>query len=520
MSGFSFDWTETHARSNPDALALIDLPSGREFSYGQLAKRVGALSAVLAKRFRIGPGDRVAVSAGNRADFFTLQFACWRIGAIFAPTNWRLSLGELKSVLAIAEPSLFLCDEPLELDQAGMQQVHMPDLQLGIDRLMEGDEQPGPHFVSEDDQRVLTLVFTSGTTGKPKAVPYTERMVTCCALHAAAHSMVDADTRTLLVAPLFHSAGLFAMTTTAFHFGGMVAVDNVWEPERCLAMLADKGLGISHFNGVPTIFNQLTELPQFAAADLSHVKLLGIGSAPISRELLACWQSKGVLLAQSYGSTEAFGVSVTPAREAAHFLGSAGTPMMHSQVRIVLDGENVPLGDVGEVWVQGPSVMPGYWRDAGGRKGEVFADGWLKTGDLGRMDERGTLFIVGRLKDMIISGGENIYPAEIEHALTRQPAIRAVAIVGAPHEKWGETPVAVIEFHPGESWDLQELREFCKANLAGYKVPTHWFEAEMLPHNAQGKVAKPELQAAVLAMLSSKQSQGGLRLISSAEKIA
>lgn len=433
------------------------------------------------------------------------------MGAIFNPLNWRLTARELANAVGVSTPKVLFSDTQLGCELPGTNEIVFDDVQEGIDQLIEGRLSSETAFVSDSDERVLTLLFTSGTTGQPKAVPYTERMVMCSVVHAAAHGMTDGKTRSLVLAPLFHSAGLFAGTTPAFHFGGSVAVDNVWDPAKCLALLSEKSLGISHFNGVPTIFKQLAELSEFESADLSHVKVLGIGSAPISRELLEKWECKGVALTQSYGLTEAFGVSITPADDAEHFIGSAGLPMIHSQIRLVANGKDVDAGEVGEIWVRGASVLPHYWGDSSRSKEAGFVDGWLRTGDLGMQDERGALFIVDRLKDMIISGGENIYPAEIEHLIAEHPSVRCVAVVGSPHEKWGEVPVAIIEPRDGHSLNMEELRDFCRDGLAGYKVPRHWFETTSIEHTAQGKVARQELREEVGKAIVGKQTKGALK---------
>jgi fatty-acyl-CoA synthase len=512
VDSFCFDWVERHARFRPDATALVDLPSDRRFEYGALSDRIQRLAGILADAYSIEPGDRVAIAARNRADHFTVQFACWKLGAVFVPLNWRLSEAELKEIVAIAAPKVLITDTSIALASSNIHQLEFPDLQAGIDELVAGATPRVGAHISDDPNRTLTLLFTSGTTGKPKAVPYNETMIICSVLHAAVHAMVDRSTRTLLVAPLFHSAGLFAATTTAFHYGGSVAVDNKWDPEECLSRLSDKELQITHFNGVPTMFKQLAELPQFDEADLSHMRMLGIGSAPISRELLDRWSRKGVFLSQSYGLTEAFGVSITPAEDAEHFVGSAGLPMIHSTIRLVRDGQDAETGEVGEIWVRGPSVMPGYWQDSDGET-NTFVDGWFPTGDLAKQDERGALFIVDRLKDMIISGGENIYPAEIEHVLATHPAVRSAAVIGAPHDHWGETPVAVIEARNGHSVVTEDLRRFCLERLARFKVPTLWFETPSFEHTAQGKLDKNELREEVLEkMLAGTERPGRGRI--------
>lgn len=511
-SDLSFEWVQSHARYQPDALAVHDLSSGRRFTYQAFADRIDRLASLLRDEFGVAAGSHLACLCRNSADVFALQFAAWKVGAAFVPLNWRLVDAEIAEIFALLSPTLLALDDTQKRSLPGCPILALDRHGEQLDRLIaERDRLDGePRNAGPD--RVLSILFTSGTTGRPKGIPYTERMLANIVLHAGVHAGVTGNTRTLLCAPMFHSAGLFAATTPAFHYGGAVLITDGWDAAACLGFLTDVDLGISHFNGVPEHFNQIARLPAFGDATFASLELLGIGSAPISERLLERWADKGVPLTQSYGLTEAFGVSITPPGRAAEFLGSAGLPMMHTAMRLVSDGRDVARGEVGEIWVRGAGVMRGYWQDAEATAA-AFEDGWLKTGDLARQDERGAYYIVDRLSDMIISGGENIYPAEIELALEKHPQVRSAAIVGVPDARWGETPAAIVTAATATLLNLESLVEHCRRELAGYKLPRYWFSVPQLPRTPQGKLRKEDLQRTVADLVAGKPNLQEMGLI-------
>jgi fatty-acyl-CoA synthase len=492
-----YDWLAYYAEFDPGRLAAVDLATGRRWSYGQFHERVTRLATGLRERHGLGPGARVAFVAQNSTDHFETLFACWKLGAIFVPLNWRLSPVELGRILEHARPAVVICDaafEPL-LGGYGSPRVRRTG---GADDEYEqliAAHEPRVRMQDATYDTVNMLIYTSGTTGRPKGVIYTHRMTHNIVLHAALHARVRAHSRSLTYAPLFHSAGLCATTLPQFHYGGVVVVMRTWDPQACLAHLSDPELAITHTVGVPTTFLQLSELPGFAAAPFSALEVCGVGGAPVPHHLLEVWQRKGLFLSQSYGMTEAFSVSFCPPEKSAEQIGSAGHALLHVDVRIGdADGRELPRGAVGEVQVRGPGVTPGYWEDADATATAFTADGWFRSGDAARMMEDGTIWIVDRIKDMYISGGENVYPAEIEDVIGSFDEVSQCAVIGVPDPKWGEVGVALVQLRAGASLGEEDVLARCRERLARYKVPRRIEFAAALPLSPQGKVLKHELR--------------------------
>ncbi|MFT7287582.1 MAG: fatty-acyl-CoA synthase [Halieaceae bacterium] len=495
-----YDWLAYHARTSPDRRALVDMATGRSFSYGEFNDRATRLATGLRDSYDVARGDRVATLAHNSSDMFEVLFACWKLGAIFTPLNWRLHARELAQVLEHASPVVIVCDDALRssiVESSIAVLARGDDANVGYERLIADS---GTHVVMPPDltyDDVHSILYTSGTTGKPKGAIYTHRMAMNTVLSSATHGGLDRNSHTLVFAPLFHAAPLYAGGVPLFHFGGTVFVMPGWDASACLKYICDPHMGITHFNGVPTNFITMQELPEFETAAFPTVRMFGIGSAPISLDLLERWQAKGALLTQSYGMTEAFSVTLTSldTTEARSQVGTAGRPMLHVELRVAsADGAEKPTGEVGEIHVRGPGVIPGYYREPELSKAAFFADGWFRTGDAGRINADGTLTVVDRIKDMFISGGENIYPSEIEDVLAKLDAVSQVAVIGIPHAKWGEAGLALIVLRPGSQMCEAEALEACGNSLARYKIPKRVLFIESLPLSPQGKVLKRELR--------------------------
>ena len=491
-----YDWLAYHARHNADAPACVDLGSGRRFSYAEMNERSTRLATGLAAEHGVGKGDRVAIIAANSTDFFELMFACWKLGALFMPLNWRLHAQEIAALLAHGEPKLLFCDEDFAPLTEGWEQgaTLMRRAGSGSDheRLIarHAPNAVMPELTGDD---LNCLLYTSGTTGRPKGVMYNYRMTHNTVLCAALHAGLTRDSLSLTYAPLFHTAGLNG-ATPLFHYGACLYLMPGWDAEKCLNYLVDPDMGITHCIGVPTHYVMMSELPEFEHASFPTLVCLGVGSAPVSMQLLRTWEAKGVALAQSYGLTECFSVTLTPPHRAREMLGSAGHAMMHVDVQVGDDeGKELPRGEMGEIQLRGPGVTPGYWRDP-----ELTAasrvNGWFRTGDGGRMDAHGTLVIVDRIKDMFISGGENIYPTEIENVVVKMPAVSMVGVIGVPDPKWGEVGMALVLPRKGERVTAGEVLAQCHNHLARYKIPKKVKIVSELPISPQGKLLKTELR--------------------------
>ncbi len=495
---FSIDWLDYHARYDGDLIAAVDVDTGQRFTYRQFNDRLRRLANGLRTRHGVRQGDRVALIAHNCTAVFETLFACWELGAALMPLNWRLSPREVAALLAHGSPRAVICDEEFAGLVDGVDApvlMRAPDSDGGEYEALIAASEPDvpPVHLTIDD--LSTLLYTSGTTGQPKGVIGTFRMMRDTIIHAALHGALNATSRSLTAAPMFHSAGLYGFSMPVFHYGGTLYVMKKWDPERYLDLMTDPEIGITHTIGVPMQYAMIAQLPQFKRASFPALQVAGVGAAPVPRDLLETWAAKGVDLAQSYGLTEAFSVAFLPPQTARKKLGSVGHRMMHTRLKVAdAEGNRVDPGVVGEIMIKGPAVTPGYWQDPE-ETAKAYLDGWFRTGDAARIEPDGTIYIVDRYKDVYISGGENVYPAEVENALDDIPGVVAASVVGVPDDKWGEVGFAAVQLGPGASLAEDEIRKHLLEHLARFKVPQHYRFVDALPMSAQGKVVKAEVKA-------------------------
>lgn len=498
------DWIARHAVRYSDKVAAVDLHTGRRFSYRELHRRVGRLAGHLRDHCGVQAGDRVAHLGPSTTDVYEIQFACQRLGAVFLPMNWRLALPELDFIVGDAEPTVLFYDrEFTETAQA----LSSDKLRYRVEMRVDGEgspyemgiasASPVEQMVPATHDDVIAIMYTSGTTGRPKGALLTHGMTFYNAVNLSGPAQITRDAVHLVVLPLFHTGGLNCYSNVVFHAGGTNLVVRSFDVTECLKQLLDPELGVTHFFGVPNHYQAMSELPEFTEASLGHLVTCGVGAAPCPHTMLEIWGEKNVPLQQGYGLTETSPtVLVLEHHEAMRRIGSAGLPAMHTDVRLVgADGTNVSRpGEVGEIWVRGPNVTPGYFnREEATRL--AFDGEWLKTGDAATRDEDGYYTIVDRWKDMYISGGENVYPAEVEDAIYELDAVAEVAVVGIKDEKWGEVGFAVIALKADHSVSEQEVIEHCRARLARFKAPKAVRFVARLSRNASGKVRKHELRA-------------------------
>lgn len=502
MSLPAYDWIAHHARNSPGTLAAHDLGEARKLTYLQLDARIARLASWLQSR-GVGRGDRAAILAQNCTDFFELQFACGRLGAVFVPLNWRLTVPELRFIVGDAAPKVLIHDPEfsetavaLTATVAGLTLLERRGPHSAYEAAL-GSVQPLPTEacarITHDD--VSTIMYTSGTTGRPKGAMITHGMTFWNVVNLGGPAEISYASVFLCVLPLFHTGGLNCYSNPVFHAGGTVIVPRAFEPGEALALIHDPQVGLTHFFGVPAHYQFMCQHEQFAHTDLSRIKVAGVGGAPMPVPLLEIWLARGVALNQGYGMTETSpAVLVLDRRDAARKIGSAGQKVLHTEVRIVDEtGLDVPVGEMGELWVRGPNITPGYWNRPDANLSS-FTDGWLHTGDAARVDEEGFYYIVDRTKDMYISGGENVYPAEVESVLYQLPELAEAAIIGVADERWGEVGKAIVVLKPGCSLSAEQIIDHCRDNLARFKLPRSVQFVEALPRNATGKVHKPTLR--------------------------
>jgi fatty-acyl-CoA synthase len=496
------DWIAHHARFAPGAEAAHDLASGRRFTYAAFDERITRAALWLRQDFAIAPGDRVAVLSMNDTDVFELQFACRRLGAIFLPLNWRLAVPELEFICKDANPvALIHGDEFADAAQqvarlAGVR--HTANLANGKPSAYEAGLAAArgeiePPTLDLDD--IWTIMYTSGTTGRPKGAQITYRMCVFNGIQCAMTVGLTAATRNLVLLPTFHTGGLNVYANPTFHTGGCNIVMRSFDPGYFLRLLTDKQLNLTHLLGVPTNFLMLAQEKGFADADFSHIQRFGIGGAAAPLALLEDYGRKNIMMQQGWGMTETGPLGLMLSAEMARAkVGSSGLPPLYVRLKICdPEGNTVQQGETGELMIKGPTVTPGYWNRAEANRTSFTADGWFHTGDAARQDEDSYYFIVDRWKDMFISGGENVYPVEVENVIYQLGGVLENAVVGVPHEKWGEVGRAFVVLKPGVNLDEQAVLQHCDSQLARYKVPKEVCFVGELPHNATGKVLKHQL---------------------------
>ncbi|PSL51869.1 fatty-acyl-CoA synthase [Saccharothrix carnea] len=482
-------WPYRRARMSPGRVAIVHSGS---VTYARFAVRVTRLAHRL-RAAGVGPGDRVAYLGPNHPSFVEAMFAAHVLGAIFVPVNFRLTAPEVGHVLADSGPSLLVhapqCAEVVR--GSGF-----PGAVVAVDEgyeqwLAEGSADPIDEVVDVDDAALI--LYTSGTTGRPKGAVLTHANLIWNTYNLLVGMDITSSERTLVSAPLFHVAALAQTLLPTFIKGGRVVITSSWDVDRVYDVIERER--ITYAFGVATMYADLAASPRWATADLSSLRHLLCGGAAVPDSLIRAYQARGLTFCQGYGLTEAApGATFLEAGESVRKVGSAGVPVFFGDVRVVRDeGVDAAVDEPGEVLVRGPNVTPGYWRDPGATAAAFHPDGWFRTGDVGRFDLDGHLFVVDRLKDMFISGGENVYPAEVENALVEHPDVVEAAVIGVPDPRWGEVGRAFVRCAAGGPSPAQ-LRAFLLTRLAKYKVPVHIDLVDHLPRTASGKVHKPALR--------------------------
>ena len=490
------DWIGRWGHSFPEKEALVDAIKNRRYTYGQLADDIYRLANFLRRDLDIRQGDRVACLSLNRAEYITLFFALSRLGAILVPLNFRLAPAEFIYFLEDATPkALFFDKDHLERIGGFKTDVSLDhyvcfDDDDSLGRSLPGvwetlsiEPPPGVEIGPDDPQ---LIIYTSGTTGLPKGVILTHGMLTWNSINTVLGWDMRSQDKTILHAAMFYTAGWNVFTLPLVYCRGVNILIQSFEPDLILDLIEREGVSI--FFGVPTMFQMLIDSPKFPTTDFSSVRFMVSGGAPLSHDILETFKTrKSIRIWEGYGLTE-----VGPNNFLANGKpGTLGQPMPHVDVKIVDPrGNDLPAGEEGEILLRGPHTCAGYWNKPD-ETADAFANGWFKTGDLGRVDTDGHFSIVGRLKDMIISGGANIYPAEIERAIEAHPAVAGAAVIGVPDPKWGEVGKAIIELQPGKALTLEDLSNFLGQNLGKFKLPRYLSVVDTLPRTpASGKVQK------------------------------
>jgi fatty-acyl-CoA synthase len=495
------DWVARGRASWPTRVAVVDDARGQSFTYAELDRRSDAVAGWLRAR-GVGRGDRVGALAHNGVEMFDLLFACGKLGALFVPYNWRLARPELEAVVRMTSPHVLFCSRDLlgSGRAAAVGDALVVDLGApgeaadGYDEILRASAAPVREEALEAEDPWV-LLFTGGTTGLPKAVKVSHRMAAWNVLTTTIHH-VRHDDVTVVHTPMFHTGGLFVHALPVLTLGGKVIILRRWDVKKVLDLVPRERLTV--FFAVPPQLQEMAAQEGFRRADLSSVRLLISGGAPMPLHLPRVYKdAHGIPVAQGFGMTE-FGPNalMLAPEDAESRVGSIGRPNTFvDAVVMALDGAIAAEGEIGELCLRGGGLCSGYFGVHGDARSE---DGWFHTGDLARQDG-GYFTIVGRLKDMFVSGGENVYPLEIEDALYGAESVRQCAVIGVPHEKWGEVGRAFVVLHEGAQATEAELLAFLRTRLAGYKVPKRLEIVDALPLSAAGKILKTELRSRVVA---------------------
>ena len=487
-------WLESLAREQPDRPALHF--GGRDIGYRGLRERAEHVSRNLAD-CRVSPGDRLAYLGGNHPELVALVFACALAKVVLVPLNWRLSSAELTATVRDCAPRMLLCDAEFgdvgrAVASAG--RTRFIPLRRGDGAWLEWPALPSfrQPVAPPSATDLLLLMYTSGTTGIPKGAAHTQEGTDSNADNAIQGYGLTQDDNVLVNLPLFHVGGLTMLTLPALKAGATVTLHRRFDAGLTLRAIPDRR--ITMMLAVATTLKALYEHPLWHSTDLSSLRLVMTGASIIGADLMRPLFDRGVIASQVFGATEMGVGTCLPACDALRKIGSVGLPAGHRTMRLVArDGSLVEPGEVGEFIAGGPGLMRGYWGDPAGTA-ECLENGHFRTGDLGTCDQDGYYTIVSRKKETIISGGENIYPAEIENLLSRSPDIAEAAVVGRLDERWGEVPVAFVVKRPGSDLSEEAVRALLRSSLSGYKQPRQIVFVDALPRNAMGKIVRPELR--------------------------
>jgi fatty-acyl-CoA synthase len=494
------------ARLSPDAVALIHVPTRRQFTYADLNRRAVQCARVWTDLCSLVPGDRVCILSENRVEYIDAFWAAGKSGIVLVPLGTRSTAHELCQILTDCGPRCLMYSARYEKLAQELHQLvafeHLIslDAEEGVPTALSfvqaiGRVRPDPLATRLQPENLFCLLYTSGTTGRPKGVMIPHRQIAWNAYNTVISWQLRQSDRVQIFTPMYHAGGLTVFLTPLFAIGGSILLHDGFDPAEVLQAFRDYQCTLLF--GVPTIFKMLFDSPEFAALECGHLRWCCSGGAPLSLQVLRAYQQRGVVLRQGYGLTEV-GVNCFAMSDEDSFRrsGSIGKPMMFTEAKLLdPQGNRVANNEVGELCLRGPHVCLGYWNNPGATTQVLDPEGWFHTGDLARCDEDGFFYIAGRSKDMIISGGVNIYPVEIEKELLDHPAIAEVSVIGAADEKWGEVPVAFVALKSDARSGDDELIEFLRPRINKIKLPRQIIVIEALPRNAYGKVLKLELQS-------------------------
>jgi len=490
---WEFDWITNRAKLSPHTVAIVHAEKGMNWTYSELNRRAASAACWLKKQ-GVAKGDRVALMSPNHIAYFDLLFACTKLGAIFVPINWRLASYEIDYILKDCTPKLIGFHSHFAKKIAELDYVKLEPITFEIDQ----EEYFNQSFALEEEVEInerdpLAILYTGGTTGKPKGVVLSHQSIIWNGLNTVLSWNLSKEDTTLTYMPLFHTGGLNALSIPLLMVGGKVVIASEYHPIEAIHYLNQYHCTIVLL--VPTMYHMMVNSDEFKKSRFPTVKIFLSGGAPCSLEIYKAFQSKGLTFKEGYGLTEAgpnnFYIDPDKVGEK---LGSVGKPMLFNIVKIIKeDGTPAMDDEVGELLIKGNHVFLNYWNNPEATE-EALSSDWLHTGDLAKKDHDGYYYIVGRKKEMIITGGENVYPLEVEHWIAELPQVAEVAVVGLPDQKWGEIVAAFIVLKENEKVTREDIKEHCARKLGNYKIPKSIIFLDQLPKTHVGKINKKELK--------------------------
>lgn len=500
------DWLHRRAALTPQRVAIEDRGTGRSITFAELDSQASSLARSLEEHFR--PQTRVAILSADRAEVFESMFAAAKAELTLVPLNRRLALNELSNIISHAKPEALIYDSSQREVAAELIYEHnLVGISLDEDALEahhlqweESTRSGNGYYANIDLESIPLILYTSGTSGKPKGVKIPWRQIVFNNVSTGLALELRSDWRVLSCLPLFHTGGLHALSTPVLHAGGQIVLLPSFDDKQALELFQNQA--VDSMIAVPTIYERLKDI-KFLEQRLPHVKALICGGAPLSPQLHGEYHDAQLPLRQGYGMTEVgpncFSFSPLDGHDR---LGTVGFPAPYGEAKVIdSQGQSVSPMQPGELCLRGPHLSAGYFRDEHLTRQTFSADGWFRTGDLAQYNSRGTFSIVGRVKDMFISGGENIYPAEVEAQLSQHPDITSICVLGIPDTRWGEVGAAIYISSHRHPLNSENLRAFCESRLGRFKIPKHWHSIDHFPLNATGKIDKVTLYTIVMSSL-------------------
>ena len=499
---FELDWLKKWAHYAPNSIALVDGDTNRTMTYSQMFQSAQSYAEVLKEKYGIKRHDRIVVLSVNELEYVSLYFACARLGACLVPVNYRLTAREVEHIVTDSECQLVVYQQAFASALETVPAVYKTKLVLlnetndSLKNFVETVKFSEQNYVSTFQGQVedpAMIIYTSGTTGFPKGAVISHQMIFWNSINTTMRLNISQTDATVIFLPFFHTGGWNVLTTPFFHRGAKIILLRKFDAEQILKLSEQHKCTLLF--GVPTTMDMMARSPNFKSVDLSMVRYSIVGGEPMPIELIKTWHDKGMAIRQGYGLTE-FGPNVFSLNEedAIRKIGSIGFPNFYIDVRVVGEsGDDVKAGVVGELWLKGPGCMTGYFRNEKATA-DTIKNGWLATGDLVRFDDENYFYVVGRKKEMYKSGGENVYPAEVEKVIRSLRGVREVAVIGTADEKWGEVGKAFVSVEQDCDITSENIVDHCLKNLAKFKVPRYVQFLPDLPKGESGKILKKNLQ--------------------------